>query len=117
MTKPTKWHVCPAKTQISLGIQLMDEHHSWYTVSVWHKDWPHQVYRRLSLSQSPGDQTKYFEISVVWDSQPVTSFTFFMYMYVELQIACTCISQLCKNTPEGNQYVELIFIFVFMGVN
>ena len=22
MTKPTKWHVCPAKTQISLGIRL-----------------------------------------------------------------------------------------------
>ena len=21
MTKPTKWHVCPAKTQISLGIR------------------------------------------------------------------------------------------------
>ena len=37
-------------------------------------------YRQLSLSQSPGDQTKYFEISVVWDSQSVTSFTFFMYM-------------------------------------
>ena len=34
------------------------------------------TYRRLSLSQSPGDQTKYFEISVVWDSQSVTSFTF-----------------------------------------
>ena len=24
-------------------------------------------YRRLSLSQSPGDQKKYFELSVVWD--------------------------------------------------
>ena len=23
---------------------LMDEHHSWYDGSVWHKDWPHQVY-------------------------------------------------------------------------
>ena len=43
------------------------------------------IYRRLSLSQSPGYQTKYFEISVVWDSQSVTSFTFFM--YVELQLA------------------------------
>ena len=32
-------------------------------------------YRRLSLSQSPGDQTKYFELSVVWDSQFVTLFT------------------------------------------
>ena len=42
-------------------------------------------YRWLSLSQSPGDQTKYFEISVVWDSQYVMSFTFFM--YVELQLA------------------------------
>ena len=60
-------------------------------------------YRRLSLSQSPGDQTKYFEISVVWDSQPVTSFTFFM--YVEL-----CISQLCKNIPERNQYLEIICV-------
>ena len=48
------------------------------------------------MRQSPVDQTKYFEISVVWNSQPVTSFTFFMYMYVELQITCTCISQLCK---------------------
>ena len=36
-------------------------------------------YRRLSLSQSPGDQTKYFELSVVWDSQFVTSFTLYMY--------------------------------------
>ena len=43
------------------------------------------IYRQLSLSQSPGDQTKYFEISVVWNSQSVTSFTFFM--YVELQLA------------------------------
>ena len=43
------------------------------------------MYRRLSLSQSPGEQTKYFEISVVWDGQSVTSFTFFM--YVELQLA------------------------------
>ena len=37
------------------------------------------IYRRLSLSQSPGDQTKYFELSVVWDSQFVTSFTLYMY--------------------------------------
>ena len=36
-------------------------------------------YRRLSLSQSPGDQTKYFELSGVWDSQCVTSFTLYMY--------------------------------------
>ena len=36
-------------------------------------------YRRLSLPQSPGDQTKYFELSVVWDSQFVTSFTLYMY--------------------------------------
>ena len=36
-------------------------------------------YRRLSLSQSPGDQTKYFELSVVWDSQFVTSFTLYMF--------------------------------------
>ena len=75
------------------------------------------MYRRLSLSQSPGDQTKYFEISVFRDSQPVTSFTFFVYMYVELQNACTCISQLCKYIPERNQYVEIICIFVCMGVN
>ena len=38
-----------------------------------------QKYRPLSLSQSPGDQTKYFELSVVWDSQFVTSFTLYMY--------------------------------------
>ena len=37
------------------------------------------IYRRLSLSQSPGDQTKYFELSVVWDSQFATSFTLYMY--------------------------------------
>ena len=37
------------------------------------------IYRRLSLSQSPGDQTKCFELSVVWDSQFVTSFTLYMY--------------------------------------
>ena len=43
------------------------------------------IYRQLSLSQSPGYQTKYFETSVVWDSQSVTSFTFFMYL--ELQLA------------------------------
>ena len=36
-------------------------------------------YRRLSLSQSPGDQTKCFELSVVWDSQFATSFTLYMY--------------------------------------
>ena len=36
-------------------------------------------YRRLSLSRSPGDQTKYFELSVVWDSQFVTSVTLYMY--------------------------------------
>ena len=35
---------------------------------------------QLSLSQSPGDLTKYFELSVVWDSQFVTSFTLYMYM-------------------------------------
>ena len=65
------------------------------------------IYRRLSLSQSPGDQTKYFEISVVRDSQALMSFTFFMYMYVELYIACTCISQLCKYPPEGYQSDDL----------
>ena len=37
------------------------------------------IYRRLSLSQSPGDQIKYFELSVVWDCQFVTSFTLYMY--------------------------------------
>ena len=42
-------------------------------------------YKRLSLSQSPGDQTKSFEISVVWDSQSVTSFT--ICMFVALQLA------------------------------
>ena len=36
-------------------------------------------YRRLSLSQSLGDQTKYFELSIVWDSQFVTSFALYMY--------------------------------------
>ena len=36
-------------------------------------------YRWLSLSQSPGDQTKYFELSVVWDSQFEMSFTLYMY--------------------------------------
>ena len=41
--------------------------------------WYYYIYRRLSLSQSPGDQTKYFELSVVWDSQFVTSFTLYMY--------------------------------------
>ena len=63
-------------------------------------------YRQLSLSQSLGDQTKYFEISVVWDSQPMRSFTFFM--YVELGI-----SQLCKYILERNQYLEIICIFVY----
>ena len=71
-------------------------------------------YRRSSLS--PEDQTKFFEISVVWDSQPVTSFTFFIYMCVELQIACTCINQLCKYPPDRNQYVEIICMFVCMDV-
>ena len=46
----------------------------------------------------------------------MTSFTFYMYMYVELQIACTCISQLCKYPPERNQYVEINCISVCMGV-
>ena len=40
---------------------------------------PYYIYRRLSLSQSPGDQTKYFELSVVWDNQFATSFTLYMY--------------------------------------
>ena len=44
-----------------------------------HSSWRGGRYRRLSLSQSPGDQTKYFELSVVWDSQFVTSFTLYMY--------------------------------------
>ena len=34
---------------------------------------------QATLSQSPGNQTKYFELSVVWDSQFVMSFTFYMY--------------------------------------
>ena len=55
---------------------------------------------------SPRDQIKYFKISVVWDSQPVTSFTFFM--YVELGI-----NQLCKYIPERNQNLEIICIFVY----
>ena len=50
-------------------------------------------YRWLSLSQSPGNQTKYFVLSVVWDSQFVKSFT--LYMYTDcldhVQLACTCI--------------------------
>ena len=29
--------------------------------------------------KSPGDQIKYFELSVVWDSQFVTSFILYMY--------------------------------------
>ena len=45
----------------------------------WKKLSQPSKYRRLSLSQSPGDQTKYFELSVVWDSQFVTSFTLYMY--------------------------------------
>ena len=36
-------------------------------------------YRRLSLSQSPEYQTKYFVLSVVRDSQFATSFTLYMY--------------------------------------
>ena len=43
------------------------------------------LYRQISLSQSSRDHTKCFEISVVWDSQSVTSFPFFMFM--ELQFA------------------------------
>ena len=34
MTKPTKWHVCPAKTQISLGIRPIWSESS---LSVWRK--------------------------------------------------------------------------------
>ena len=34
---------------------------------------------QATLSQSPGDQTKYFELSVVLDSQFVTSFALYMY--------------------------------------
>ena len=39
------------------------------------------IHRQLSLSQSPGDQTKYFELSVVRDSQFVMSFTLYMYTH------------------------------------
>ena len=52
-------------THISLSYKWLN----WY---IW-------KYRRISLSQSPGDQTKYFEVSVVWDSQCVTSFPLYMY--------------------------------------
>ena len=56
-------------------------------------------YWQLSLSQSPGDKTKYFELSVVWDSQFATSFTLYMHSFFAyrllrpswLQLACTCI--------------------------
>ena len=57
---------------------FLNEISSYKRLHIW-------IYRRLSLSQSPGYQTKYLEISVVWDSQSVKSFTFFM--YVELQLA------------------------------
>ena len=61
-------------------------------------------YRQLPLSQSPGYQTKYFEISVVWDSQCVTSFTFFM--YVELQLA----RKQCRTVELRNVTDTTLFI-------
>ena len=40
MTKPTKWHVCPAKTQISLGIfQIWSE--SWRKLGSLTTHWVH----------------------------------------------------------------------------
>ena len=50
---------------------------SQWSIFSWSIDFA--LYRRLSLSQIPGEQTKYFELSVVWDSQSVTSFTLYMY--------------------------------------
>ena len=47
-TKPTKWHVCPAKTQISLGICPVWSESS---LSAWKKTWvlsyPLKAQRRL----------------------------------------------------------------------
>ena len=60
------------------------------------------MYRRLSLSQSPGDQIKYFELSVVWDSQFVTSFTLYMY-----RIASTIVTTICMNMDLEKMYSSL----------
>ena len=56
MTKPTKWHVCPAKTQISLGI-----HPDWSVFAVcmkkvWVHSYPLSAWQRLliRLGKCPG---------------------------------------------------------------
>ena len=54
MTKPTKWNVCPAKTQISLGIRDQPRHPS-SLISVfavrmkkaWVLSYPLSIQRRL----------------------------------------------------------------------
>ena len=62
----TRWLVCSLLKSVSLALKVAVK-------------FCKSNYRWLSLSQSPGDQTKYFELSVVWDSQFVTSCTLYMY--------------------------------------
>ena len=53
MTKPTKWHVCPAKTQISLGTQPVWSESS---LSTWRKLWSSlsSQQRLIRLGRCPG---------------------------------------------------------------
>ena len=52
MTKPTKWHVRPAKTQISLGIQA-DQSRHWAHMSVcWFCHEAAEIFFRSQIHQN-----------------------------------------------------------------
>ena len=56
-------------------------------------------YRWLSLSQSPGDQTKLFEMSILWDSQSVTSFTFLYHTTKKCGVLCYTLRTVLSVCP------------------
>ena len=70
------------------------------------------IYRRLSLSRSPGDQTKYFKLSVVWDSQFVTSFTLYMYTDCFTIVTTTCMYMYLETTYSSLNTLWLSCSFV-----
>ena len=40
---------------------MMDEDHTWYNGSVWHKDWTHKIYRSVTYISWSSDFAIYLE--------------------------------------------------------
>ena len=75
MTKPTKWHVCPAKTQIGLGIRPVWSVFAVCMKKAWALSYPLSAQRRLWADAQADLSLLWVHMPFCWFSHEVAHFS------------------------------------------